>query len=199
LGWINVDREQNAAADQIVDLETLPWPWADNSVGAVKMHHVLEHLGETTKLFLGIMKELYRVARPGAMITITVPHPRSDEFINDPTHVRPITPDLLRLFDQSLNRDWEEAGYSNSPLGLYLDVDFRIRSISFVLDELWAGRVRSGEVDRQQLADIERSQANVIRETTIVLEAVKETARGRGLTPHPATLPSEHAIRPLIG
>jgi hypothetical protein len=172
-GWINVDREPASDADLTVDLETLPWPWADNSVDAVLLIHVLEHLGERNAAFFGIVKELYRVTRAGAEITITVPHPRSDDFLNDPTHVRPITPAILRLFDQSLNRDFAASGHPNTPLGLYLEVDFRIKSLAFFPDEPWRSRLQKHEIDSAQLAEAERSFANVIKEMTIVWETVK--------------------------
>jgi hypothetical protein len=172
-GWVNVDRASAAAADVIVDLESDSWPWADNSVDEILLHHVLEHLGERNETFLAIIQELYRVARPGAKITVVVPHPRSDDFMNDPTHVRPITPAVLRLFDQSVNREWAAAGHSNSPLGLYLDVDFRIKSMHFLPDEPWLTRLNTGEITRDQLAEAERGFCNVIKEITIVWEAVK--------------------------
>ena len=37
------------------------------------------------------MKELYRISCDQANIHISVPHPRHDDFLADPTHVRPIT------------------------------------------------------------------------------------------------------------
>ena len=172
-GWINVDKAAKAAADLIVDLESHFWPWADSSVDAILMQHVLEHLGERTETFFAIVQELYRISRPGAEITIVVPHPRSDDFMNDPTHVRAITPAVLRLFDQEANRECEAAGHSNSPLGLYLGVDFRIKSMTFVPEEPWLGAYQRGEITVDQLAEAERVHCNVIKEITIVWEAVK--------------------------
>ena len=65
-GWTNVDKMAAAEPDQVVDLEELPWPWPDSSVEEVAMKHVLEHLGAETDVYLGIIKELYRVCRHGA-------------------------------------------------------------------------------------------------------------------------------------
>ena len=53
--------------------------------------------GRIRRVFLGMMKELYRICRDGAEIEINVPHPRHDNFIGDPTHVRIITPDTLLI------------------------------------------------------------------------------------------------------
>src|SRR5438270_12013588 len=95
-GFINVDRF--GQPDVQHDLEVLPWPWPDNSVAEIVLSHVLEHLGYDPKIFLGIMKEMYRVCQGGAAVRIVVPHPRHDYFLADPTHVRAITPFGLQLF-----------------------------------------------------------------------------------------------------
>ena len=87
-GWINVDKFETAATDLIFDMEVFPWPSPDDSVDEVLMAHVLEHLGAQTSVYLGIIKELYRVCRDGAKIKIAVPHPRHDNFLSDPTHAR---------------------------------------------------------------------------------------------------------------
>jgi predicted SAM-dependent methyltransferase len=93
-GWRNVDKVPDCSPDELVDLEQLPWPWPDNSVDEIFLSHVLEHLGQATDVYLGIIKELYRVCRDGATITIIVPHPRHDHFLTDPTHVRAVTAEV---------------------------------------------------------------------------------------------------------
>ena len=75
-GYLNVDMSPECNPDQVVDLEELPWPFEDNSTEQIVMSHVLEHLGADSKVFLGIMSELYRVCRHGALIQVIVPHPR---------------------------------------------------------------------------------------------------------------------------
>jgi len=70
--WLNVDKIAACNPDQVVDLEALPWPWPDNSVDEVLLSHVLEHLGQATDTYLGIIKEIYRVCRDGARITIVM-------------------------------------------------------------------------------------------------------------------------------
>jgi predicted SAM-dependent methyltransferase len=172
-GWLNVDKVAACAPDQIVDLEVLPWPWADNSVEAVMLSHTLEHLGAATDIYLGIFRELYRVCRPGATITVVVPHPRHDHFLNDPTHVRAVTPAGLEMFSQTKNREWIVKGLANTPLGQYLGVDFVIESVAMQPDEPWRGRLRKGEISQADLVAAMRLHNNVIAETTIVLKAIK--------------------------
>ena len=172
-GWINVDKEAASGPDQIVDLEALPWPWETGTVDAVTMRHVLEHLGAETGTYLGIIKELYRICRKDAEVTITVPHPRHDHFLNDPTHVRPITPQGLELFSRARCLEWQKAGSANTPLALYLEVDFALKSVNIVPDKAWRDRIARGEASQRDVMEASRLYNNVISETTIVLQAVK--------------------------
>jgi predicted SAM-dependent methyltransferase len=91
-GYCNVDKY--GEPDLRWDLERFPWPWADDSVEEVAMSHSLEHIGQSAETFIGVIKELYRVCRDQAKIVLRVPHPRHDNFLNDPTHLRAITPEL---------------------------------------------------------------------------------------------------------
>jgi hypothetical protein len=170
-GFINVDKF--GSPDVVCDLEQFPWPWEDNSVSEVELHHVLEHLGESAATFIAIIKELYRVCADGAMVHITVPHPRCDDFLNDPTHVRIITAEVMSLFSKRLNLEWKKGGFANSPLALYHDVDFELTNVNYELTPEWSQRVQSGGVTQQQITEIMRSHNNVIRQTKIDLKVVK--------------------------
>jgi hypothetical protein len=107
-------------------------------------------------------------------VTVTVPHPRHDHYLNDPTHVRPITPQGLEMFSQKRNREWIGKGHGNTPLGLYLGVDFELTKVDVVPDEPWRSRLQRGEITAAELQAAMRMHANVITEMTIVLRAVKE-------------------------
>ncbi|HEY4922650.1 MAG TPA: hypothetical protein VII40_21300 [Xanthobacteraceae bacterium] len=171
--WVNVDMSPGCNPDQVVDLEQIPWPWPDDSVEEVLLSHVLEHLGRTTELYLDIFKELYRVCADGAKVTIVVPHPRHDFFLNDPTHVRAITPEGLALFSQKINQKWIKDGAANTPLGVYLGIDFDIVGSKYVLDELWLGRAQRGQVSKAEIDQAARQFNNVVMQTTIELKAIK--------------------------
>jgi hypothetical protein len=170
-GYINVDKY--GKPDVMHDLETFPWPWEDNSVGEIRLNHVLEHLGQMTAVYLKIIKELYRICAQDATIYIVVPHPRHDHFLDDPTHVRIVTPQGLDLFSKSKNREWIKRGYANSPLGLYLGVDFEIVHVKYILDPLWLEKLNSGKITETQVDEAFRNFNNVVMETRMVLRVVK--------------------------
>lgn len=167
-GFVNVDSTPTCGPDLVHDLEKMPWPWATGTVEEIKLIHVLEHLGQTSDVFLSIVKELYRVCRDGARIEIIVPHPRSDFYLWDPTHVRPVTVEMLGLFDKSLNREWAIQRAANTPLGIICDVDFEIESAAHMLEDYWQAKVSSGKLSQAELTQAIRQFNNVIRQSTII-------------------------------
>lgn len=170
-GYVNVDKFGDP--DVKHDLEVFPWPFDSDSIDEIRMNHILEHLGETTETFFGIVKELYRVCKAGALIAIAVPHPRHDDFITDPTHVRAITARTFELFSKELNRKWAEMGAANSPLGLYLDVDFRIRKVQYGLEKQWADKLSKKELTPEQIEEKIKTLNNIVKDIQIVLEVLK--------------------------
>ena len=103
-GFVNLDKFEYYKPDIVHDLEKFPYPFEENSVDEILLSHVLEHIGQDPETFNLIIKELYRICKNSSLIDIRVPHPRHDDFISDPTHVRPITILGLSLYDKELNK-----------------------------------------------------------------------------------------------
>jgi hypothetical protein len=177
-GYVNVDRY--GEPDVRHDLEVFPWPWTDDSVEEILLQHVLEHLGRDTDVYLGIIKEIYRVCADDAKIWISVPHHRHEYFFNDPTHVRAVTADGMGLFSQRLNREWIARGFSNSPLGVYLGVDFELVDLKLEPSELWFRLHPERPVDTNALVTQSALYNNLIREVQMVLRTVKPAGREAG-------------------
>ena len=125
--YLNVDKFDKFNPDIVHDLETFPFPFEDNSVDKIILSHVLEHIGQHPDTFNSIMKELFRICKNGSILDITVPHPRHDDFLSDPTHVRPITVGTLALYDKKKNEQWIQDKVANSPLALIHNVNFEIK------------------------------------------------------------------------
>lgn len=70
-GFLSVDNNRNAGeVDVAHDLDQLPWPFEESSVGEMEMDHVLEHLEDT----IGVIQEIYRICADGASVRIMTPH-----------------------------------------------------------------------------------------------------------------------------
>jgi SAM-dependent methyltransferase len=91
-GFIGVDKLKTSAADIIHDLNIFPYPFRDNSVEAVVLFHILEHLSDT----IGVINEIWRICKNEATVRIIVPYYNSPGACHDPTHVRFFTE---RTFD----------------------------------------------------------------------------------------------------
>jgi hypothetical protein len=134
----------------------------------------MEHLGSTTEKYFGIIKEMYRICKPDANLIINVPHPRHDNFINDPTHVRPITPEHMDLFSKKANQQWIEMGAANSPLAMYLDVDFEVTAFNLTPEEPWATQLFTEQISEDEFRMAARQYNNVVRSIEMQVRVVKE-------------------------
>lgn len=170
-GCINVDSEAGSEPDQVWDLERTPWPWSDACAEQVYFIHSLEHMGADPKVFLEIMRELYRISAPRCRIEIRAPHPRHDAFIGDPTHVRPITLAMLQLFDRDLNDLWKENGIPNTPLAHYLGVNFKIVGFHQVVSEPYKSQLQRDEITPSEIMRLASERNNVIEEIRVTMEA----------------------------
>jgi hypothetical protein len=177
-GYVNVDR--HGEPDLRYDLEVVPWPWPDDSVSEVLLTHVLEHLGRDPIVYLGIMKELYRVCHDGATIQIVVPHHRHDYFFNDPTHVRAVTAEGMTVFSQRLNRRWIAQGAANSPLGIYLGIDFELIEVTLTPSEHWHRLHPQPPADAAALVQQSAIYNNLIEQVHMILRPVKPPGRVAG-------------------
>jgi len=177
-GWVNVDAWAGCEPDAVWDLERTPWPWPDSCADHILFHHSLEHLGRDPQVFLEIIRQVYRIAAHDALVEIVVPHPRSDDFLDDPTHVRPITWRMMGLFDRRLNETWAAQGASNTPLAFICDVDFRREGQALRLHSRYQAMLQEGAITSDDLPRLAEERFNVISEVTIRMRAHK---------PHPAT------------
>ena len=81
-GAIGIDSNPRSGADIIHDLNKFPYPFKDNEFDMIVCNHILEHLDDISK----IVAEIYRIAKPMAIIVIKVPHFSGVDAFVDPTH-----------------------------------------------------------------------------------------------------------------
>lgn len=83
-GYYSIDVIDLTGVDIVADLNAELDLLPDNSVSEIYTRHTLEHISN----LMGLMEELHRICRPGAELTVIVPHFSNPYFYSDPTHVR---------------------------------------------------------------------------------------------------------------
>lgn len=162
-GYVNIDYEELCAPDLCINLED-PWPFDDNSVSEIRAHHTLEHLGATYEKFLFVLKEMYRVSQHQATWHIRVPHWQHDNFYHDPTHVRVITPQTLRMYDQTRNMHDFETGGHESKLGLFSNIDIELVKHQYIANEPWNTQLANGTLHEEDMQSIGQNYINACQE-----------------------------------
>jgi len=150
-GYHNVDISHYVNPDEVVDLNTTPWPWKDNEYSHIVAKDVLEHLGKNGDDFINIIKEMYRVSDNGAIWEVQVPHWRCDTLLDDPTHVRAITPGTFKLFNKKLQIDKMRKKEADSPLAFNHDVDIELCDIQFQYTKPFADKIKLGQITQEEL------------------------------------------------
>ena len=102
-----------------------------------------------------------------------MPHPRHDDFISDPTHVRPITILGLQLFDKELNLKWEKQNAANTPLALINNVNFKIKNVKYNLDSKYVQKFQNKNIEKSQVDNDVLKWNNVVKEMVIDWHVVK--------------------------
>ena len=117
---------------------------------------------------------MYRVCKHGSEIRIVVPHFRHQFFYDDPTHVRVVTPLGLQLFSKKLNQIGIKKGAANSPLGLYLNIDFELKKTVIKPSQDWFRLHPEQNVDINLLQQESSIYNNLIEQYDMTLEVIKD-------------------------
>ena len=172
-GFINIDKDPDYHPDLLMDIGTTPWDFASNEVEEVLFLHSLEKIGRTNDDFFGVMKELYRVCKPDAKITIHTPHPRHDNFIGDLRNIRIISPVIMEAFSKENNRKWQERGWVYPQLAVKLDVDFEIIKFDLTLEQKYLELYKSNQLSQSDLNELVNERNNIVSECQIFLKVIK--------------------------
>lgn len=104
-GFVGVDRFPCRAADLLCDMSHR-LPFRDDSVTEIYMDNVIEHVLDIP----GLMREIIRVAAPGARCTIVTPHFSSLASWRDPTHVHHLSYFSLEHFQKESSAHYVGGG-----------------------------------------------------------------------------------------
>ena len=79
----------------------------------------------------------------------------------------------MKIFSKKQNKNWRNEGCANSLLAEYLDVDFEVTEVKWIPGDDWLGKLKSGEVSSDELAQLAANQYNIVKEIQIRLRAIK--------------------------
>jgi len=123
-GFINVDKRKWVEPDVVMDLEK-KWKFKDNTVDEVFISHVIEHIKDLHHF----MRELYRVCKDGAEITIIAPYWKHHSAFDDPDHCRFMTEYSFMYFNQDTHGS--DKSTMEEAFGYY--VDFKTMDIQYIV------------------------------------------------------------------
>ena len=121
-GAVGLDSNPRTDADVIHDLNRVPYPFPDNEFDLIVGNQVIEHLDDV----LAVVAELYRIARPGALIRLDTPHYSDIASYTDPTHKHHLTTESFAYFTGQ-----------RPDFDFYSQVRLRPRAIRVTMLKLW--------------------------------------------------------------
>jgi predicted SAM-dependent methyltransferase len=172
----NVDVESKCNPNQVLDFEITPWPYEDNFFERITADNILEHLGQSPKIFTNIIKEMYRVSQDGAEWFISIPHHRCDLYWDDYTHVRGLTAKTFKMFDQSVNFDSIRKKLSDSTFGIYHNIDLEVKDVTYNLVGYWKQQLDEGMIGSKEL-DIKLNTLSNVCESVNIFITVHKPGR----------------------
>jgi hypothetical protein len=109
--------DDDTARDLPCDLDIYPWPFDDSSCGRVVMDRTLDRVDDAVRA----MEEVWRIARPGAIVEITADHFSRAYARTDPARKRFVSYRTINFFSENV-----EFGYKYYATARFALVDRHI-------------------------------------------------------------------------
>lgn len=171
--FTNVDKSEKFNPDQVVDLNTMPWPFKDNEFGHIFANSILEYLGNTKQDLINVIKEMYRISENGAIWEVRVPHHLSDVAVDDPQVTQTITLGTLQYFNQRMMLDRIKNNLPASTLAFDTNVDVEVCDVQYEYFDNWAERLKNQSISEEELAYARNTFNNVCSHVKILLQVHK--------------------------
>lgn len=140
---------QPSSALNGTELNTFPWPLADNSVVSAKLIYSLE-MPHDGKSVLDIMMELYRVCADGALVEVRVHTPSFLRTLDFPIPFNYINERTIRFFDRDYRNKLQEDPAKQFLIptkadGSPLDINFKLLKGELNLSANFLNRIKNQE------------------------------------------------------
>jgi SAM-dependent methyltransferase len=103
-GWLNLDRNATPGVDVVCNLDSENLPFDTNTFSVVLASHVLEHVDDLNR----VMKEIYRVLKPGGKAVIVFPYYTHPNAWFGFDHKRCLTAEMFRKFYHEGQNDYHD-------------------------------------------------------------------------------------------
>lgn len=176
-GSIGIDNSESVDVDIKIDLNVDDIPLDDNSVDYVHASHSLEHL--TLEGFWHIMREIYRILKPGAQLYVGAPYFFNSGNLANPFHDNRVcfNEHTFRFFSSAgsttalpatdyakqFSMDWGLRYSANCEIGM----EFELVYINF----LYFDKYKNESEEARRVA--RNTQLNVVNYISYVMKAVK--------------------------
>ena len=113
-GAVNLDIRELPGVQVVHDLNVFPYPFKDGEFDFVKAEDVIEHIPDAIQM----VKECWRILKPGGVLWIRTNYAIYHESFIDPSHCHFFMPESFDYFDPDT--------YLGKYYGFYSDVHFKI-------------------------------------------------------------------------
>lgn len=169
-GFINVDKSSLVNPDEVVNLNSFPWKWADKEFGHIVAKDILEHIDGS---FIDIIKEMYRISDNSAIWELQFPHWRCDTALNDPDHKRVITLGMLDLFNKSNLLERVRQKQSDSLLAFEEDIDIQVCDVMFEYTQPFMEKIKNKTITEEELQFSLNHLNNVAHSVKVLIQVHK--------------------------
>ena len=69
---------------------------------------------------------------------------------------------------------WEKGGYSNTPLGLIHNVNFKVLNVNYKIDQKYKNLIDEKKIDQSEIQDLMDKYNNVVKEMSIEWLVIKD-------------------------
>lgn len=169
-GFVNADFEALYSPDVVIPFPAVSLPWDDNTFDEVRAFHFFEYCADSVTEHMAVWKELHRVMKNGALLSLTAFNPLSSDFRDDPEARIAISKKIIdRLFAPSHPIQLT----ARIPAGLRFGFHFHVEGVAHEFNLKWQRDIKSGKRSEEDVLALSDIHADVIKQSHFKIRALK--------------------------